>query len=210
MMNIPLLSEGEKADLTCSAPFPCPETPNITWWIRTRGGHSTYLKDNITLSTSESLSLSTLTLTPTCDDHNATIGCDVSYGSKIISTNRTLEVTYIFMNQASVGSVTITTVTKEHAGVYSCMRTFQNKTLNASITLNIIYKAAFQVNMDIKTITAFLMGISTSAVIFSVVLCCQGSWKRDKTYGVVATNTYTEVVLEYFQGKNLRRYCMKE
>ncbi|XP_026100977.1 sialic acid-binding Ig-like lectin 9 [Carassius auratus] len=140
MMNIPLLREGEKADLTCSAPFPCPETPNITWWIRTRGGNITYLKDNITPSTSKSLYLSTLTLTPTSDDHNATVGCNVSYGSKLISTNRTLNVTYIFMNQASVGSVTITTVTKEHAGVYSCMRTFQNKTLNASITLNIICK----------------------------------------------------------------------
>ncbi|XP_059369939.1 sialic acid-binding Ig-like lectin 5 [Carassius carassius] len=93
-MNIPPLSEGKEANLTCSAPFPCPETPpNITWWIRTRKGNSIDLKDNITLSTSENLS--NLTLTPTSGHHDATVGCDVSYGSKIISTSRTLKVTSV-------------------------------------------------------------------------------------------------------------------
>ncbi|XP_052432712.1 sialic acid-binding Ig-like lectin 6 isoform X4 [Carassius gibelio] len=105
IMKIPPLREGEKADLTCSAPFPCPETsPNITWWIRKRGGNITDLKDNITLSTSESLYLSTLTLTPTSDDHNATVGCNMSYGSKIISTNRTLNFTSVKnLNQVMEG-----------------------------------------------------------------------------------------------------------
>ncbi len=86
IMKVPLLSEGKKANLTCSAPFPCPEDPpEITWWMMTRGGNITYLKDNITLTTSKSLYISTLTLTPTSDLHNATVRCDVNYGSKNIS-----------------------------------------------------------------------------------------------------------------------------
>ncbi|XP_016128437.1 sialic acid-binding Ig-like lectin 14 [Sinocyclocheilus grahami] len=97
IMYVPLLSEGEEANLTCPAPFPCPETPpEITWWIKTREGNIIDLKDNIiTLITSKILYLSTLTLTPTSDLHNATVGCDVSYGSKNISTSGTLEVMYV-------------------------------------------------------------------------------------------------------------------
>ncbi|XP_016128439.1 sialic acid-binding Ig-like lectin 12 [Sinocyclocheilus grahami] len=279
-MYVPPLSEGEEANLTCSAPFPCPETPpEITWWIKTREGNIIDLKDNIiTLITSKILYLSTLTLTPTSDLHNATVGCDVSYGSKNISTSGTLEVMYvktlrilgngkvmeddtvslncsveshppssdpvwsfngttdIVMNQTSAESFTITNVRKEHAGVYGCMRTYRNKILNASITVVVIRetkeifcpggenilkplnvniettdKEAFQLHVDIKMITACLTGRSISAVIFSVVLCCQESWKsKDKTYEVVATNTDTEVVLEVFPGQNVRTYCVKE
>ncbi|KTF72909.1 hypothetical protein cypCar_00043816 [Cyprinus carpio] len=92
-MEVPLLREGQEANLTCSAPFPCPESPpEITWWIKTREGNITDLKDNIILSNSKSLYLSMLTLTPTSDLHNATVTCEVSYGSKNISTSRTLEV----------------------------------------------------------------------------------------------------------------------
>ncbi len=99
IMDVPLLSEGEKANLTCLAPFPCPEAPpEITCWIKTRGGNITDLKGIITLNTSKSLYISTLTLTPTSDLHNATVGCNVSYGSKNISTRRTLEVMCEFTN----------------------------------------------------------------------------------------------------------------
>ncbi|XP_077063918.1 sialic acid-binding Ig-like lectin 14 [Siphateles boraxobius] len=97
IMDIPPLSEGVEASLTCSAPFPCPETPpEITWWIKTRVENFTNLKgDDITLITSRSLYLSTLPLTPTSKMHNATVGCAVSYGNKTISTSRTLEVMYV-------------------------------------------------------------------------------------------------------------------
>lgn len=100
IMYVPLLSEGKEANLTCSAPFPCPETPpEITWWIKTRGGNITDLKDNITtLTTSKSLYLSTLTFTPSSDLHNATVRCDVNYRSKNISTNRILQVKCEFTN----------------------------------------------------------------------------------------------------------------
>ncbi|XP_056127312.1 sialic acid-binding Ig-like lectin 16 [Rhinichthys klamathensis goyatoka] len=96
IMNIPPLSEGVKASLTCSAPFPCPETPpEITWWIKTGENITNLENDNITLIPSRSLYLSTLPLTPTSKMHNATVGCDVSYGNKTISTSRTLEVMYV-------------------------------------------------------------------------------------------------------------------
>ncbi|XP_073674431.1 sialic acid-binding Ig-like lectin 12 [Garra rufa] len=96
-MKVPLLSEGQEANLTCSAPFPCPETPpKITWWIKTRGENKIDLTEyNITLTTTNSFHLSTLILTPTIDLHNATVGCDVSYGRKNISTNMTLKVMYV-------------------------------------------------------------------------------------------------------------------
>uniref|UniRef100_A0A8C2E9F1 Ig-like domain-containing protein n=1 Tax=Cyprinus carpio TaxID=7962 RepID=A0A8C2E9F1_CYPCA len=94
IMDIPDLSEGEETNLTCSAPFPCPGAP----------------PDNITLTTSKNLYLSTLTLTPSSDLHDGTVGCDVSYGSKNISTRRTLEVKCEFpMNESfSPGSNKIT------------------------------------------------------------------------------------------------------
>jgi len=81
IIYIPLLSEGVEANLTCSAPSPCPETPpKITWWIQQRGEEITNLEyDKITLNTSKSLYISTLPLTPTSKMHNATVGCDVSY-----------------------------------------------------------------------------------------------------------------------------------
>lgn len=94
LMAVPPLSDGVEANLTCSAPFPCPETPpDITWWIKTREGNIINPEDdNITLITSTSLYLSTLTLTPTSELHNATVGCDVNYGDKNISTSQTLGV----------------------------------------------------------------------------------------------------------------------
>jgi len=95
IIDIPPLSEGVEANLTCSTPFPCPETPpKITWWIQTRGENITNLEyDNITLNTSRRLYISTLPLTPTSKMHNATVGCDVSYGNKTIRTSGTLQVT---------------------------------------------------------------------------------------------------------------------
>ncbi|XP_067306333.1 sialic acid-binding Ig-like lectin 14 isoform X1 [Pseudorasbora parva] len=97
IMGIPPLSDGVEASLTCSAPFPCPETPpEITWWIKTTEENITNLKEsNITLITPKSLFLSTLPLTPTSKLHNATVGCDVSYGDKTIRASRTLEVMYV-------------------------------------------------------------------------------------------------------------------
>ncbi|KAL1261117.1 hypothetical protein QQF64_008944 [Cirrhinus molitorella] len=95
-MDVHYFSEGQEANLTCSAPFPCPETPpEITWWIKSRGEFFFNLKDNITSLTSKSFYLSNLTLTLTSDLHNAIVRCDVNYRSKNISTNMTLEVMYV-------------------------------------------------------------------------------------------------------------------
>ncbi|XP_051720146.1 sialic acid-binding Ig-like lectin 14 isoform X2 [Ctenopharyngodon idella] len=242
IMDVPPLSDGVEANLTCSAPFPCPETPpEIKWWIKTREGNIlSYKDDNIILISSTSLYLSTLTLTPTSKLHNATVGCDVSYGDKTISTSRTLEVMYVqtlrilgnnrvregdtlslictvechppssdpvwsfsgstdtIRNHTSAENLMITNVRKEHAGIYVCEMTYRNETLKASITISVIRKEDFQMQVDIRMITGFLTGISMSAVIFSVVLCCHESWQRDKIHEVMDTNTYTEVILEVF------------
>ncbi|XP_052432717.1 myeloid cell surface antigen CD33 isoform X8 [Carassius gibelio] len=183
IMKIPPLREGEKADLTCSAPFPCPETsPNITWWIRKRGGNITDLKDNITLSTSESLYLSTLTLTPTSDDHNATVGCNMSYGSKIISTNRTLNFTCV--------------TTDSKVNESSSPKGKNNTQNDITSTTGII---DFLKNWDIPKIVTFVAGMVCSALIFSVVLCCCVSCHRGKKHKVPITNPDTEVNLEMVQ-----------
>uniref|UniRef100_A0A8C1S1S7 Ig-like domain-containing protein n=1 Tax=Cyprinus carpio TaxID=7962 RepID=A0A8C1S1S7_CYPCA len=158
-INISDLSEGEETNLTCSAPFPCPEAPpEITWWIKKIGGNIIYLKDNITLNTSKNLYLSTLTLTPSSDLHNGTtlqiLGNSKVMEGDTLSLNCTVEshppssdpvwsfngTTETFMNQTFAGSFMITNVTKEHAGVYGCTRTYRNETLNASFTISIIRK----------------------------------------------------------------------
>ncbi|ROI15228.1 Sialic acid-binding Ig-like lectin 12 [Anabarilius grahami] len=239
-IDVPPLSDGVEANLTCSAPFPCPETPpEITWWIKTRGGNTINPEDdNITLITSTSLNLSTLTLTPSSELHSATVGCDVSYGDKNISTSRTLEMytlqilgddtvregdtlslictveshppssdpvwsfngsTDTIRNHTSAENLTITNVREEHAGRYVCEMTYRNKTLNASITISIIRKEAFQMQVDIRMITGFLTGISVSAVIFSVVLCCHESWQRGKKHKVLTENPDIDINLETVQ-----------
>ncbi|KAA0701802.1 hypothetical protein E1301_Tti023229 [Triplophysa tibetana] len=94
VIEVPPLREHEQANLSCSAPSPCPETPpNITWWITKRNGGITEVKNENYSTTSEGFYNSTLTLTPTSELYNATVGCNVSYGDKKnISTNKTIEV----------------------------------------------------------------------------------------------------------------------
>ncbi|XP_059389709.1 myeloid cell surface antigen CD33-like [Carassius carassius] len=181
-MKVPLLIEGQKADLRCSAPFPCPETPpKITWWIKTREENITYLKDNIILTNSKSLYNSTLTLTLTSDLDNATVACEVSYGSKTISTNRTLKVTCdtneLKVNKSfSPGSENIP----------------QNDTTKTT-GIEDFFK-----NLNISTILAFVVGMMCSALIFSMVLCCWVFCHRCK-HKVPTANTETEDNLEMVQ-----------
>ncbi|XP_068069886.1 sialic acid-binding Ig-like lectin 5 isoform X1 [Danio rerio] len=94
---VPPLSEKVEVNLTCSAPFPCPETPPvITWWIKTKEENYIKLDNNkITQVHSEHVYYSYLTLIPTSDQHDGTVGCDVRYGNKKINTNNTLEVKYV-------------------------------------------------------------------------------------------------------------------
>nr|XP_055053815.1 myelin-associated glycoprotein-like [Misgurnus anguillicaudatus] len=91
VINIPPLREGQEANLSCSAPAPCPKTPpDITWWIK-QNEKSIKLK-KITFTTSEGFYVATLTIMPTADLHNATIECKATYGNTIISTSMTIEV----------------------------------------------------------------------------------------------------------------------
>ncbi|XP_051720135.1 sialic acid-binding Ig-like lectin 12 isoform X2 [Ctenopharyngodon idella] len=273
IMDVPPLSDGVEANLTCSAPFPCPETPpEIKWWIKTREGNITNLKDdNITLITSTSLYLSTLTLMPTSKLHNATVECDVSYGDKNISASSTLEVMYVqtlqilgndtvreddtlslictveshppssdpewsfngiadtIRNHTSAENLMITNVRKEHAGIYVCEMTYRNETLKASITINVIRDTneskinesstpgrenmpgkddttknstvldVFMKNFGISTILTFVAGMTFSAFIFSMILCCWVSCHRGKRHKVLTENPDTDINLETVQ-----------
>uniref|UniRef100_A0A8C1R7K6 Si:dkey-24p1.7 n=1 Tax=Cyprinus carpio TaxID=7962 RepID=A0A8C1R7K6_CYPCA len=182
-MEVPLLREGQEANLTCSAPFPCPESPpEITWWIKTREGNITDLKDNIILSNSKSLYLSMLTLTPTSDLHNATVTCEVSYGSKNINTSRTLKVMCDInkrkMNSPGSENMPLndtTTKTTETQGIKDFFK-----------------------NLTVSTILTFVVGMVCSALIFSMVLCCWVSCHRGK-HKVPTANPDTEVNLEMVQ-----------
>lgn len=93
---VPLLSEKVEVNLTCSAPFPCPETPPvITWWIKTKEENDIKLDNNkITKIPSEHVYYSNLTLIPKSELQNGTVGCDARYGNKTI-TKKTLLVIYV-------------------------------------------------------------------------------------------------------------------
>ncbi|XP_065136630.1 sialic acid-binding Ig-like lectin 7 isoform X3 [Paramisgurnus dabryanus] len=92
-----IIEEGEQANLSCSVPFPCPETPpEITWWIEKERETFTELKENITLTTSKSFILSTLTFMPTSELHKATVTCEAKYKDiKTIKNSFTIEVMYV-------------------------------------------------------------------------------------------------------------------
>ncbi|KAI7801207.1 neuronal acetylcholine receptor subunit alpha-10 precursor [Triplophysa rosa] len=241
VIEVPPLREHEQAKLSCSAPSPCPETPpHITWWITKREGKSEVFYN------------STLTFTPTSDLHNATVGCDVSYGNKInISTRRIIEVMHVKtlrilgndtvkegetlnlsctpdshpassvplwifigttdkLQNISGENLSYTNVSKKHGGKYVCAVAYMNVLLTTSININIINNSnetknpdnpenqnmtgtdtkdtnvtsniiiAFLDFMAHTTTHVFLMGMATSAIIFSVLLCCWVSCKRAK------------------------------
>ncbi|XP_043114171.1 myeloid cell surface antigen CD33 [Puntigrus tetrazona] len=184
IMDVPPLREGQKANLTCSAPFPCPETPpKITWWIKKTGENTTELKDdNITMITFMSSYHSTLTFTPNSDFHNATVRCDVSYGSENISTSRTLE---------------ITCGTNESNEV----NTSNNNTENTTVAKNNADNGIehFLKHLTTSNILSFVVGVVCSALIFSMVLCCCVSCHRGKKQKVTTANLETGVSLEMAQ-----------
>ncbi|XP_056613104.1 sialic acid-binding Ig-like lectin 13 [Triplophysa dalaica] len=254
---VPPLREREQANLSCSAPSPCPETlPNITWWITKRNGEITEVMNDTTLTTTEGFYNSTLTLTPTSELHNATVGCNVSYGDKkTITTNKTIEVmheptlkilgnntvnegdtlrlsctvdshpassnpvwtlnvtTDKLMNLTSDGNLTITNVSSQHAGEYVCSVKYRDMPWNTSININVVRntnetKKTDNVTIGFKDFLAlmadkkthiFLIGMGTSAIIFSVLLCCWVSCKRAKKTEVQNGPTDSEVNLKMVQ-----------
>ncbi|KAA0701797.1 hypothetical protein E1301_Tti016412 [Triplophysa tibetana] len=254
VIEVPPLREHEQANLSCSAPSPCPETPpNITWWITKRNGGITEVKNENYSTTSEGFYNSTLTLTPTSELYNATVGCNVSYGDKKnISTNKTIEVmhgptfqilghktvnegdtlrlsctvdshpassdpvwtlngsTDKLMNHTSGENLTITNVSTQHAGEYVCTVNYTDKPWNKSININVVrntnetkneitgIKAFLDLMADEKT-HIFLMGMGTSAIIFSVILCCWVSCKRAKRPEVQTAPADSEVNLQMAQ-----------
>ncbi|XP_057206555.1 uncharacterized protein LOC130564491 [Triplophysa rosa] len=255
VIEVPPLREHEQANLSCSAPSPCPETPpHITWWITKREGKITEVKNDTTFTTSEVFYNSTLTFTPTSDLHNATVGCDVSYGNKInISTRRIIEVMHVKtlrilgndtvkegetlnlsctpdshpassvplwifigttdkLQNISGENLSYTNVSKKHGGKYVCAVAYMNVLLTTSININIINRkdrnvtsniTAFLDFMEHTTTHVFLMGMgmgmATSAIIFSVLLCCWVSCKRAKKPKVQTAPADSAVNLKMLQ-----------
>ncbi|XP_073719482.1 myelin-associated glycoprotein [Misgurnus anguillicaudatus] len=291
VINIPPLREGQEANLSCSVPFPCPETPpEITWWIKKNNENFTELKENITLTTSESFILSTLTFMPTSESHEATVKCEATYKDiKTIRNKMNIKVIYVkalriqgnntvnegdtlslnctvdsnppsskpvwsfngntekLKNHISDESLTITNVSKLHAGEYVCAVTYMKETLNRSININVIPDtnevethgtngqdnagqnrtgktidpqnftgnitgvdnkgqndtiSEYFKNLELSTVLTFLAGMATSAVIFSVVLCCCvscNSFHRPKKHEVLATPPDSAAHLEMVQ-----------
>ncbi|XP_045574349.1 sialic acid-binding Ig-like lectin 5 isoform X2 [Salmo salar] len=99
----PPLTEGEPATLTCTAPGICSGTPpNITWTWRGTGDNITELRDNTTIQKREDLTsvttthFSTLTFTPSANDHSTKVTCLVTFnGSVTTKKTLTLNVTYV-------------------------------------------------------------------------------------------------------------------
>uniref|UniRef100_A0A3Q3GU27 B-cell receptor CD22 n=1 Tax=Kryptolebias marmoratus TaxID=37003 RepID=A0A3Q3GU27_KRYMA len=83
---IPLLTEGQQTNLTCTAPGLCSGSrPEITWTWRGNGESSSQITENITDFHTEDLTpftqrhSSTLTFNPSSEHHGTNITCKVSF-----------------------------------------------------------------------------------------------------------------------------------
>ncbi|XP_073719483.1 uncharacterized protein [Misgurnus anguillicaudatus] len=191
VINNPPLKEGEQANLSCSAPAPCPETPpEITWRINLNK-KNIKLKE-ITFTTSQGFYVATLTFMPTADLHNATVECEARCGNTIISTNKTIEVK---LNELKTNPTanTIAKVTAEHRDQTMNPTESQNATGNNKGVSNL--EDFFQ-SLGLSRVHTFLVGIAISAVFFSVVLCCWVSCNRTKKPEVLAVPPDSAVHLE--------------
>ncbi|XP_035991114.1 hemicentin-1 [Fundulus heteroclitus] len=101
-MKIPLLTEGQQATLTCTAPGLCSGSPpKITWMWRRKGEKDFHITGNTTSLKTENLTTltqrhsSTLTFNPSAEHHNSKITCKVSFtGDQTKEETATLNVTY--------------------------------------------------------------------------------------------------------------------
>ncbi|XP_053182859.1 sialic acid-binding Ig-like lectin 6 [Scomber japonicus] len=100
---VPLLTEGQKATLTCTAPGLCSgSAPTITWMWRGRGEDTTEITGNLTERKTENLTAvtqrhsSTLTFNASAEHHSTQVTCKVGFtGVKTTEETVTLNVTYI-------------------------------------------------------------------------------------------------------------------
>ncbi|XP_065138311.1 uncharacterized protein [Paramisgurnus dabryanus] len=197
---IPPLKEVKQANLSCSAPAPCPETnPDITWRIN-QNEKNIKLKE-ITFTTSQGFYVATLTIMPTAELHNATIECEARCGNTIISRSTTIEV---ILNEFKTNS-TVSPNNKDNTenGNRTVSPTEpQNTTVNNPGVSNMNQSHPiedFFQSLGLSRVHMLLVGIATSAVFFSVVLCCWVSCNRTKKPEVVAIPPDSAVHLEAVQ-----------
>ncbi|CAJ1062798.1 uncharacterized protein LOC119005726 [Xyrichtys novacula] len=96
---IPPLTEGQQTTLSCTAPGLCSgSAPQITWMWR-RGENDSVIRGNFRterLSAVAQRHSSTLTFTPSAEDHGTEITCKVSFKNNISTEKKdTLTVTYV-------------------------------------------------------------------------------------------------------------------
>ncbi|XP_053182855.1 sialic acid-binding Ig-like lectin 5 [Scomber japonicus] len=100
---VPLLTEGQKATLTCTAPGLCSgSVPTITWMWRGRGEKATEITGNLTERKTENLTAvtqrhsSTLTFNASAEHQGTQVTCKVGFtGDTATEETVTLNVTYI-------------------------------------------------------------------------------------------------------------------
>ncbi|XP_038832972.1 uncharacterized protein si:dkey-24p1.7 [Salvelinus namaycush] len=110
----PLLTEGEPATLTCTAPGICSGTPpNITWTWRGTRDNNTELRDNTTIQIREDLTnvttthFSTLTFTPSAKHDGTKVTCLVTFNGNI-TTKKTLTMNVAHVKEPKIsGSNTV-------------------------------------------------------------------------------------------------------
>uniref|UniRef100_A0A3Q3BMI5 B-cell receptor CD22 n=2 Tax=Kryptolebias marmoratus TaxID=37003 RepID=A0A3Q3BMI5_KRYMA len=114
---IPLLTEGQQTNLTCTAPGLCSGSrPEITWTWRGNGESSSQITENITDFHTEDLTpftqrhSSTLTFNPSSEHHGTNITCKVSFTGGI-TTEET-----VMLNVSYVKEVKITGDTSVREG----------------------------------------------------------------------------------------------
>ncbi|XP_029593940.1 sialic acid-binding Ig-like lectin 5 isoform X1 [Salmo trutta] len=104
----PPLTEGEPTTLTCIAPGICSGTPpNITWTWRGTADNITELRDNTTTQKREDLTsvtttdFSTLTFTPSANDHSTKVTCLVTFNGSV-TTKKTLKLNVIYVKEPKI------------------------------------------------------------------------------------------------------------
>ncbi|XP_039886441.1 sialic acid-binding Ig-like lectin 14 [Simochromis diagramma] len=102
-VNIPTLTEGQQATLTCTAPGLCSgSVPQITWTWRGAGGTESYITGNSTNFKTENLAaftqrhISTLTFNASSEHHNTSITCKINFTcGKTTEETLTVNVNYM-------------------------------------------------------------------------------------------------------------------
>ncbi|XP_054869792.1 sialic acid-binding Ig-like lectin 7 [Amphiprion ocellaris] len=163
-MEIPALTEGQQATLTCTAPGLCSGSrPNITWMWREAGGKETYFPGNFTFTignlTAGTRHSSTLIFTSSSKHHNTSITCKVSFKGGSAEETKTLNVTLKSSVAESTKGQSLTTVNS-----VSC-----NSVGEANI--KDLFAEVLSTVQQLHGITVFLIGFVMGMLLSTIIAC---------------------------------------